>query len=146
MQRRSRLEIEPGDVSVRVPIKTKTKTTGVGTPPRALGTPSENHQNRGRIDAQPGASASSFTRIMVNGHAQSSTVDSNARPTSTDSAAGALATAAFAGKMVKKVSAAKKRWLLKNALSKQMMGFAKNFWRYDTDRSGEIDRCVLITC
>ena len=99
-----------------------------------------------RIDAQPGASASSFTRIMVNGHAQSSTVDSNARPTSTDSAAGALATAAFAGKMVKKVSAAKKRWLLKNALSKQMMGFAKNFWRYDTDRSGEIDRCVLITC
>ena len=29
---------------------------------------------------------------------------------------------------------------LKSALSKMLMGYAKNFWRYDTDGSGEIDR------
>lgn len=38
------------------------------------------------------------------------------------------------------LTTAQKKKELKTALSKMMMGYAKNFWRYDTDGSGEIDR------
>ena len=37
------------------------------------------------------------------------------------------------------LTVSKKKTELKKALSNHMMGFAKNFWRYDTDGSGEID-------
>ena len=40
---------------------------------------------------------------------------------------------------VQPLTTAKKKLYLKRGLSKKLCGFAKNFWRYDTDGSGEIE-------